>query len=132
MLRYPISIMPALKSLVSDLCIFCECLHYLIDNPIQSRLSYKNVLNANRGTSFSKLFETCVRLLNNLLLQNIILVLLMHVSEFYLSSLKDFGTSMRRSSGRRSGGRLLAMTLWPLFSSVFSCFFSPLCRNLFA
>ena len=35
-----------------------------------------------------------------------------------------FGASVRRSSGRRSGGRLLAMTQWPLFSSVFP-FFSP-------
>ena len=33
------------------------------------------------------------------------------------------GASVRRSSGRRSGGRLLAMTQWPLFSSVFSFFF---------
>ena len=31
-----------------------------------------------------------------------------------------FGTSVRRSSGRRAGGRLLAMTWWSLFSSVFS------------
>ena len=34
-----------------------------------------------------------------------------------------FGASVRRSSGRRSGGRLLATTQWPLFSSVFSFFF---------
>ena len=33
------------------------------------------------------------------------------------------GASVRRSSGRRLGGRLLATTQWPLFSSVFSFFF---------
>ena len=32
---------------------------------------------------------------------------------------KFFGTSVRRSSGRRSGGRLLAMTLWPLKMTFF-------------
>ena len=40
----------------------------------------------------------------------------------YLIKGKRIGTSGRRSSGRRSGRRLLAMTQWPLFSSVFSFF----------
>ena len=36
-----------------------------------------------------------------------------------------FGMSVRRSSCRRSGGRLLTMTQWPLFPSVFSLLFFP-------
>ena len=52
------------------------------------------------------------------------------------------GTRVRHSSGRHLGGRLLAMTLWPLSSLFFSFFlrfppppfFPPffLCRNLFS
>ena len=41
-------------------------------------------------------------------------------------TLDSFGASLRRSSGWHSGGRLLAMTQQPLFSSVFSFFFPPL------
>ena len=41
------------------------------------------------------------------------------------SACPNFGTSVRRSSGRCSGGRLLAMMYWPLFSLVFSIFFPP-------
>ena len=46
---------------------------------------------------------------------------------------KIIGTSVRRSSGRRSGGRLLAMTSWPLKTPFFSfSFFSFLRRLLFS
>ena len=45
------------------------------------------------------------------------------MSKQIVQSSSNFGMSMRRSSGRRSGGRLLAMTQWPVFPSVFSFFF---------
>ena len=50
----------------------------------------------------------------------------------HVSVLPLIGTSVRRSSSRRSGGRLLAMTQWPLKMPLFSFFFHFIFHFIFS